>query len=164
MDIHEAFKLVLSTPKQWADKLLEDISEEDSMVRGKDGLNHIRWLAGHLCYISRTIASGLGNAPAFDEEERYKALFDWQTRPSSDARSYPSLEEIMNNYSTFHQAGLDAIERLSDADMEKEIQITDDWKEKTGDFIIGFAQHQAYHVGQIAVVRSKVLGRKGLFD
>ena len=53
---------------------------------------------------------------------------------------------------------------MSDADMEKEIQITDDWKEKTKDFVIRFAQHQAYHVGQIAVVRSKVLGRKGLFD
>jgi hypothetical protein len=163
MDVREVLKLVLSTSKQWADKQLEDISEEDSMVSGKDGLSHIRWQAGHLCHGARMIAAALGNAPEFDDGERYKALFDWQTSPSSDAGSYPSLEEIKNHYSTFHQAGLDAIDKLSDADIDKEIQVTDEWKEKTGNFVIGFAQHQAYHVGQIANVRAKVLDRKGLF-
>ncbi len=163
MDVRNAMKEALSTSKEWADKLVEDISDEESMVRGNDGLNHIKWLTGHLCVSTRMIACGLGSEPQFDEVDRYSKLFDWNTSPLSDARSYPTLAEIMKHYDRFHRAALEAIDGLADDDLGKEIEIMDGWKAETGKFVIGLAQHQAYHVGQIADVRSKVLGRKGLF-
>ncbi len=163
MDVREVMKTALSTSKEWRDKLLEDISEEDSMVRGMDGLNHIKWLAGHLCEGAGIIASGLGNEPDFDEKDRYAKLFEWGTTPVNDAESYPKLDEIKKHHDRFHEAALEAIDRLSDADLEKEIRITAEWKLKTVEFVIVFTQHQAYHIGQIADVRTKVLGRKGLF-
>jgi len=163
MDVRDSFKIVLSTSKEWADKLLEDISEEDSMAGAQSGLNHIKWLTGHLCQSTRMLARALGEEPEFDKADLYKELFDWSTTPVSSADSYPPLDEIKKHYSRFHLAAIDAIDKLSDADVEKEIQLTGEWKDKIGNFVISFAQHQAYHVGQIATVRSKVLGRKGLF-
>lgn len=163
MDAREAMKMALSTSKEWADKLLADITEEESMERGKDGLNHIKWLAGHLCIGTRMIASALGHKPEFDDEERYSELFDWNTAPLSDAACYPTLGEIKKHYDRFHQAALDAIDKIKEPDFGKEIKVTDEWKVKTGEFVIGFAQHQAYHAGQMAAVRTKVLGRKGIF-
>lgn len=138
MDVRDAMKKGLSTLKEWGDKLLEDISEEDSMVRGRDGLNHIKWLAGHLCDGTRMIASGLGNEPDFDERERYAMLFEWGTAPLDEAELYPRLGEIRKRHDKFHAAALEAIDKLSDDELEKEIEVTDDWKVKTVDFVVGF--------------------------
>lgn len=163
MDVRESLKTTLDTSKKWADELLKDISEEDSMVTGADGLNHIKWQVGHLCRGTWMIADALGSKIEFDGSSKYKELFDWTTIPSDDAAIYPPLEEISSKYADFHSAALDAIGKLSDDDLAKELQITEEWKEQAWKFVIGFAQHQAYHVGQIAAIRTKVLKRKGLF-
>lgn len=163
MNARDAMKMALSTSKEWGDKLLADISEEDSMVRGKDGLSHIRWLAGHLCHGARMIAAGLGREPDFDENDRYSQLFAWGTVPLDDRELYPPLDEIRKNHDRFHAAALEAIDALSDDALEREIEVMAGWKTRISEFLIGFAQHQAYHVGQIADVRSKVLARGGIF-
>lgn len=163
MDVHDSLMETLDTSKRWADELLKDISEEDSLATGADGLNHIKWQVGHLCRGTWMIADALGSKIEFDDAAKYKELFDWSTLPSSDASVYPPLTEITGLYADFHKTALDAIGGLSDDDLVKELQITDEWKEQAWKFVIGFAQHQAYHVGQVAAIRTKVLQRKGLF-
>jgi len=76
---------------------------------------------------------------------------------------YPKFAEVREWWDKFHEASLIAIDSASDEFLTKEMQITKQWSERIDKFIVFMGLHQTYHAGQIAQVRSKVIGRKGAF-
>ncbi|MFH1894118.1 MAG: DinB family protein [Candidatus Zixiibacteriota bacterium] len=163
MEAVDSLKSGYVSIKQWVDKLLEDVTEEESVQRGKDLMNHIRWQVGHLCVSTKLLVKGLGGDTEFEGSERYSKLFDFGVEFAEDPSLFPALRELIDNYGMMHSRAVSALDGVSADDLDEVIQITDEWKESRGRLIMFMTLHDAYHAGQIGAIRAKVLGRKGVF-
>jgi len=150
---HLLYKLKFN--QQVMKKLLDDITEEESMVRGEHGQNHIRWLAGH---IFRSDLHGLIILGIDDGSyEKYGKLFGMGSVISDDPKAYPSMAEVRKMLYKSHDRLFETISKSSDADLEK--QITDGGNKRPAWQALTFlAMHEFYHAGQIVYIR-KLLGR-----
>jgi len=149
--------------KEWVDKLLDDVSEEESVKRGKDLMNHIKWQVGHLFVSTQLLVKSLGGDVEFEGNERYSKLFDFGVEFAEDPSVLPPFRELRGNFDLMYNRAVSIIDGLSADDLDEVVDITDEWKESRGRLIMLMTLHAAYHAGQIGTIRTKVLGRKGVF-
>jgi len=140
-------------------QLIDDVTEEESTVRGAEKFNHIRWLVGHILYSDNAALEMLGY-----KDEKYKEmakLFGGGSEISNDSGVYPSMSELRRRIYDFHEKGIAFVEGLSQAALDKE---TDAWgkKQPVWQLVSFLWMHEFYHAGQIVNVR-KILGRKRPF-
>ncbi len=140
-------------------KLLDDITETESMVRGEHGLNHIRWLAGH---IFRSDLHSFRNLGLDDGSfEKYASRFGGGSVISDNPGHYPSMAEVREMLYKSHDRLFDVISKSSDTDLEKEIDDHGN-KRPVWQALTFLAMHEFYHDGQIVNIR-KILGRERPF-
>ena len=138
-----------------AKKLLDDISEEDSMARGSDGFNHIRWQVGHMLYAD-TYALSLVHDELKSNNE-FDKIFGGGSVCSDNPSDYPAYAELRDHLFAVYDLLGEAVENASEADLSK---IAGEGKDaepvwKTITFMM---MHDFYHCGQVVHIR-KVLGR-----
>ncbi|SYZ72057.1 conserved hypothetical protein [Candidatus Zixiibacteriota bacterium] len=139
-------------------KLLDDITEEESMIRGEGGFNHIRWLTGHLYGSDGYSFSLLG---VEDEATgKYSKIFGGGSVVSDDPAVYPSMADIRDRLYKSHDKLMEVIEAAPDGDLEKEIG--GERKQPVWQGLTFLAMHEFYHAGQIVHIR-KMLGRSRPF-
>lgn len=162
MDAKHVLTESMKATKDWADQILKDISEADSIARGQDQMNPIKWLVGHLCVSSRFIVTGLGKEMQLPAGDTYSKMFEWGSVVADDPAVYPPLADVKERFNRAFEAVMKVMGETSEADLDKEREFAPGWKATTGQFLMFMGLHQAYHVGQMAAVRTKVLKRKGL--
>lgn len=163
MEAIDALKSGYVAINEWIGKILEDVSEDDSVQRGKDKVNHIKWQVGHLCLSASGLVKALGGDGEFEGRERYTKVFDYGAELNDDPSVYPPMNEVKANFDLMNSRVVEAMDGFSAADLDGVVKFSDDWKDSRGKMIMFLTLHHAYHGGQIGAVRTKVLARKGVF-
>ncbi|HOD67137.1 MAG TPA: DinB family protein [candidate division Zixibacteria bacterium] len=141
--------------------LLDDITEEESMVRGRDSLLHIRWLTGHLVYNVNHVLAMIGSLPVMLPSS-YKQLFDRGSAITNDPKAYPSLAALRSELLDLHDRLIDVLPGVSDDDLDEPLPKDAGFNAVRLNAASFMCMHTFYHCGQIAMIR-RVLGRERSF-
>ncbi|MCP4705064.1 MAG: hypothetical protein GY865_10670, partial [candidate division Zixibacteria bacterium] len=103
----ENLKKLLQSNHDMIKKLVDDISEEESMRHDYEHCNHIRWQTGHLVDCTRLILKIFGENADFPEE--WTKLFGYGSKLYDNASIYPSMEEVKQSLYTHFDKILTAL-------------------------------------------------------
>jgi hypothetical protein len=136
---------------------LANVGEEDSMVRGADGMNHIRWQVGHLAATNHLLATILGDTPPLPDNADYDKLFGYGSEVLDDPAVYPSLADLKALHQTTYEQARTNLAAFDDTRLQEETQISPQWTETFGRAVLFLCHHTTYHAGQISAIRAKIL-------
>jgi hypothetical protein len=139
---------------------LEGISHADSLKQSPTGENCLNWVLGHLVCIYNNSLPLFGAEPVRDKASL--ARYDRGTKPLTDSREAMQLGELLEIWSEAAlrvQKGLDSLDarRLEAA---APFSPNKDPNETVRSLITTILFHQAYHAGQLGVLRH-VAGKPG---
>lgn len=161
MDRKSDLQFLLDSNQTAVRRLIDDVSEEESLVRGKDDLQHIRWCTGHLVYGAYLLLKTLGIEDPMPEG--WHDLFCYGCEFQDDGSRYPSMAALRERLSAYHEQINSRIADLSDADLEGTLASKPPFENMNAiSTSLLLCKHEFYHAGQIAVMR-RILGRERTF-
>ncbi|HEX5105779.1 MAG TPA: DinB family protein [Pirellulaceae bacterium] len=159
----ERLRRQLVAVRQNSERLLADFrAPEEWTFQVHPSCNHALWFAGHMA-ISDNFFLSLVAPDRSQPSPEYQAKFGMGSQPTNQPEAYPAPEVVLQAMRERRQALLEALDRLSDADLAR--------KTPAGapDFLPDVASvfelaiwHEGQHSGQVTVAR-RVLGHKPLF-
>lgn len=123
-------------------KNLKDISHEESLISPEKGGSCINWILGHLIYNKDFALETLGIERITGKQ--YEELYNSGTK--SKPGNAIALDELIKLFNEGHEKLITA---LAEKDLTGEEQIGT---------IAGLAFHEAYHAGQIGLLR-RIIGK-----
>ena len=157
MKLNETLVEALKASDRILTTFLQDITEEDSLVRGGDEINHVRWQLGHAAVSHWNLAAMVGTPPAWEDAQLYKRLFARGSELSEDVSEYPSLAKLRARYEEAMEAAMANLRQLDEERLHEMIDLTEQWRMELYQAVLFLSHHVAYHAGQIAILRAKVL-------
>lgn len=163
MSIAAHIKDALELPDMVVRRYLEDLTDDDLLVRPLENMNHIAWQLGHLItgenfHINQVCADSMPALPPGFAEKHVD-----QTAASDDPSQFLKKEEYLRVMREQRAGTLAALERLSDEQLAQESPESIRYFGPTvGSVFAGESAHWMMHAGQWAVVRRK-LGKPPLF-
>jgi len=130
---------------------IDGITTEDSTKRMNENINHIAWLTGHIVSCRYMLCGMLG----VQVSEPYPELFGNLKTIQEDV-TYPSLTELVNVLPEITEQLISKLNSMSEEDFRK-----DAFGGKLIDIVLFFTYHEAYHIGQIGILR-KALGYEAI--
>lgn len=163
MNAHGAIRNALASAEMISTAYLNDLSDDDLLVRPVPGTNHIAWQLGHLIAAENGMVEETcpGSMPALPSGFREK--HDKETAGSDDRKAFLSKDEYLRLFKQQREATLKALEKMSETDLDR--PAPDRFRQyidTAGGVFVMQASHWLMHAGQWAVVRRK-LGRPPLF-
>lgn len=163
MNAHGALHNALATAEMISLGYLNDLSDDDLLVRPVPGANHIAWQLGHLIISENAMVDGTcpGSMPALPADFGEKHSKDTAAR--DDRQAFLTKDEYVRLYRQQREATLKALDTLSEADFDRPAPEPFRAYAPTAGAVFGMqASHWLMHAGQWAVIRRK-LGRPPLF-
>ena len=115
--------------------------------------NHLLWNIGHLANTYQW-ATGLISGEKGSCPESFNPLFGGKSKPTPDAKTYPSLTEVKKHFDAEYNRFVTVAEKLPDAELSKSIADKTGGFAKDGvDLINKMAWHDGWHSGQISSLR-----------
>jgi hypothetical protein len=137
----------------------EGITAEDSLVSPPAGGNCINWVGGHIVASRNSVLALLGaeRVGSPDQWDRYARGTEPITSPSDGV----PWEEIRAAFETSQERFREALSRATPDDLAAPLpeDANPFGVESVGQMLAAFAFHEAYHVGQLGVLR-RVAGRE----
>lgn len=162
MKAQDAIRHALISTKNMLGLFLSDLSDADLLVRPVPKANHIAWQLGHL--IASEAGMGGGYLPAGTYPELPAGFVERHNKEASAKDTgFATKAEYLDLFNRVRQATIDAVGKLSDADLDK--PLTGRMAEmvpNVGGLLLLNADHVMMHAGQFTVVRRK-LGKPVLF-
>jgi len=141
-------------------KVLDGVSEEDSMHQLFADMNHIRWQTGHMLGGAQSMLRVLKEDAVTTEKD--KKLFGGGSQISGEASLYPEFSKLRDElYATWDKVNL-AIDKTTDEFLEEEITFSEQWKPTRMEALIFLIAHEFYHTGQV-VLTLRSLGKERPF-
>ena len=160
MKVKEQLQYMVNVNKTVAGRLLDDMTDEESLVLVDKIPNHIRWQAGHMVYSNGFALTQLGNND--QDWQKYGKTFGGGSEIADDPSAYPPIAELRETLYRFYDRELELLENISDAELEKDVG--DEGKPMPAWKRFSFmCMHDFYHAGQIMQIR-RALGRARPFD
>ncbi len=160
MNAKDAIKLSIDSGTMVTTMYLEDLSDADMLKRPCPGCNHINWQVGHLI-ASENHMLGMSAPQAVKPlPAGFAEKYTNDTAPSDDPNTFCTKAELMAAHKEQRDATLAALDKTSDADLEKPSGV--EWAPNVAALYSMQGSHWLMHAGQWAVVRRQ-LGRKPLF-
>lgn len=160
MNKKENLKNLLKSNQEAVKKLLDDVTEEESMNRFNQPINHIRWQTGHILFYADMVAILLGNKSEISE--KWSKLFRGGDELNDNASVYPAMTEIRNKlYATYDRMNK-ALNDIEPDVLDEEKELYPGWTGNPMEGILMLCTHEFYHAGQITMLR-KMLGRERPF-
>jgi uncharacterized damage-inducible protein DinB len=138
------------------DKCLTAITPEEALRQPSPHSNHAVWILGHMIWARATVLHFVGkewSRPWFPLFVRGAAL--------KEPAAYPAWQELIDAWQEINVALERALDEAPEAVLDRpsppEIPSTD---KKVSGLAVFFADHEAYHVGQISYL-AKWLGHAG---
>lgn len=125
---------------------LEDISDDQALLRPNDQTNHYNWLLGHVT----TCRFMLANAIGLQVENPHGDLYFKEL----GNHHYKTIADIQDQWTKISARLMDY---LSDLSREELDACVDGMPVSRLDLIVFYQYHEAYHLGQMGLLR-KVLG------
>jgi uncharacterized damage-inducible protein DinB len=163
MNAHDAIKAASVVPGFLWKTYIEDLTDEELLVRPVEGANHIKWQLGHVIASQVGLVESVcpGKLPALPEG--FAAKYTKDTAQSDDPRAFDSKADLIRIAEEQNAAAMKALDSLSDADLEKPIPEKYQMCGPTvAHLFTMLPAHWTMHAGQWAVTRRK-LGKPPLF-
>jgi hypothetical protein len=163
MQARDAIRTALTSTQEILSWYLSDLSDADLLMRPAPGANHIAWQLGHLINAERGMGSQIpgvaySELPAGFDQQHEKA-----TAAQDPPRGFGTKEQYLGLFKKIRGASLEAVGKLSDADLDRPTQgQMAKFAPTLGALLILMANHTMMHAGQFSVVRRK-LGKPVLF-
>ena len=141
-------------------KAIDGVTEEESLERGRDNTNHIRWITGHLLGSTGMAVKLLKGQTSYPQE--WNQLFIRGAEFSEDPSVYPSMEDLRVNLKQAYSELRAAVNKCEIEYLETEREIFPGWTTTPAKAVMFLLRHEFYHMGQIATLR-RILGRERLF-
>ncbi|MDN5205573.1 DinB family protein [Fulvivirgaceae bacterium BMA10] len=128
----------------------DKLSDKLALSRASDNSNHINWLLGHVLHCRFMLANMIGLQEVNPLGDQYfKAI---------EHKDYPGIDEIRQHWPQISEKLLNKISSMSNEDLDTRPAEN---KPSLSDIISFFIYHEAYHLGQIGIVR-KIIGMEAL--
>jgi len=163
MNARDAIKAAFPQSDMIVQAYLGDLTDDELLVRVVDGSNHIAWQLGHLInserhMIEQTVPGSMPPLPDGFADKHSK-----ETAGSDDRSAFLSKDEYLELYQQQRAATLQALDSLSDDDLDKPGPESLQQIAPTVAAVFTMQPtHWLMHAGQWAVIRRK-LGRPPLF-
>ena len=133
--------------------VIEHFTDEESNKRlnGDSNVNHVKYLAGHLLNSNY----GLAIMAGLDIQVKWNELFAVMGASSAkDDYPYPDIEEIKAEWNQLHPQLKAALSEFTAEDLSKVPPAPFDQIAESNVNLWAFINHhQAYHIGQIGILR-----------
>jgi len=138
---------------------LADVTDDDAAVWPEPAGNAIAWIAGHMMYVRQAFAGAFGKGPFLSPE--MTVLFKRGNKPTSDT-VLPKLSELRPVFESSHAALVEVVTGLDEETLAKKAPFSPggDPNETVGSLTLKIVVHEAYHAGQLGVVR-RLVGKAG---
>jgi hypothetical protein len=163
MNARQAIRINIDSANMIAQGYLKDLSDAELLVRPVPGANHTAWQRGHLLASQHDMVETTcpGSMPALPAGFAEKYTND-TAKLDAPAAFHPKAV-YMNVHEQLHAATLKALDKLSDADLDKPApEKFRSFVKTIGELFSMQGTHLLMHAGQWAVTRRK-LGRQPLF-
>jgi hypothetical protein len=142
-------------------RLLADVSHEDSIRETEPAGNCINWIVGHVIVARGKLLTVLGFEPVWYKNQT--AVYGGGDVGKFSVEMAKSLPELLRLLDETMNALTETLSRVEAALLEPCDQLPHVSEGGTvADRVGAFACHEAYHVGQIGLLR-RLLGKPGLF-
>ena len=160
MNSIEAIQNTIQTADMVAQSYLNDLTDEEMMVRPHADCNHINWQVGHLIQSDHDMASGCIGDALPPLPDGFAEKYSKDHSKSDDASAFCSKAELMDVFQKQRQAILGELAKLSDADLDQPApEAMQSYAPTWGAAFNMIGSHWMMHVGQWVVVR-RILGRE----
>jgi uncharacterized damage-inducible protein DinB len=132
---------------------IEGFSDADGLVQPTGGGNCANWVLGHIVATRHTILSILSRHPIWTEAE--VDMYKRGSAPILAGSQAISLTKILRDFDRSQERIIEALKGLSSEDLAKPI---DD--ESMDSRLLFLHFHEAYHAGQIGLLR-RIVGKEG---
>ena len=162
MKAQDAIRTALTSTKNILNMYLADLSDADLLVRPVPHANHIAWQLGHLIAAERGMVSE--NIPGVKYPELPAGFAERHNKETAGKDTgFGTKAEYLDLFNKVRQTTMDAVGKLSDADLDKPTAGRVAQMAPTlGHLLLLNADHAMMHAGQFSVVRRK-LGKPVLF-
>jgi hypothetical protein len=163
MNFQDSIHSALSGADFLVARYLDDLTDEEILVRPVPDANHIAWQLGHLISAERHLieAAAPGSMPELPAgfAEGYKK----DTATSDDRAQFLTKQEYLDLAKSIRAATLKTLDGLSATDFDKPVAgRVPPFVKRAGDCFTIIANHWALHAGQWVILRRK-LRRERLF-
>ena len=141
--------------------VLDGFSDEETNLRleGFPKVNHVKYLAGHLLNSQYGIAKIAGLNPEVRWNELLAVMGQSQAK---DDIPYPGIEEIIGEWNSLYLPAREGLLNLTADQLSgKAPQPFDAVSDSLGELWAFVSHHQAYHIGQIGILR-RALGKSAM--
>lgn len=163
MNARQALKEAMNTPGMIANMYLQDLTDEDLLVRPVEGANHIAWQLGHLINSEHKMVELVcpGTMPPLPEG--FGDKYTTETAASDNQADFHTKEELLKCMNEQRAGTLAALDKLTDDDLDAPApEMLKRIAANVGGIFSMQPTHWSMHAGQWVVVRRK-LGRPPLF-
>ncbi len=160
MNSREAIRIHLDLAESVCRGYLEDLTDEELLVRPCAGANHINWQVGHLvasehqhmCQVPGNVPPGL--------PEGLAARYSRETAALDVPGAFLKKADLLAAHASQREAALALLNEQSDTDLDRSTSVP--YAPTVGAIFSLLGSHWLMHSGQWAVTR-RLLGRKPLY-
>ena len=138
---------------------IADVTDDEASVWPQPAGNAIAWLVGHMMFVRQAFAGAFGKERFLSPE--MTELFKRGSKPTP-ATALPSLSELRPIFERSHAALVEVVSGLDEETLAKKAPFSPggDPNETVGSLMLKIVVHEAYHAGQLGVVR-RLVGKAG---
>lgn len=149
----QLLKMQLGATRSVLKKNVDGLTHEESLVAPSDGGNCANWVAGHLVRAYDDFLDSIGQDRVLSEEE--SAPYKRGCAPLTDPTEAIGLDRLLEAFDESHHRTMQAISSLPDDRWTDPAPYSpgNNPEETLGSLLYVLAFHQAYHVGQLGILR-----------
>jgi len=156
MTAKDAIKFLLVSTQKWVHQYVSDLSDDDLLVRPVPAANPIAWQLGHM--IASEVMYFQAKVPGVAPVELPAGFAERhanETAAKDPPTGFLKKDEYLALFDRVRGATLAAVDRLSDADLDKESG-WGDYAPTVGTLLLRIGDHDMMHAGQFTVLRRKL--------
>jgi uncharacterized damage-inducible protein DinB len=132
---------------------VKGLSHEESLIQPPRGGNCLNWVAGHVVANRNFILGLVGEQPIWSEAEM--EAYKRGSAPIKDSSRARKFEDIVADFTRSQERLRAGLSRLTEEDLARK-----KGDETVGDTLHFLQFHEAYHVGQMGLLR-RMAGKEG---
>ena len=163
MSIANHIKTTLNLPTGVVQMYLQDLTDEQLLMRPHGKANHIAWQLGHLITAEHNLNNMVcpGSMPALPDG--FAEKHTKETSASDDKSAFCTKDEYLKAMEEQRAGTLALLDRLSDEELERPAPETiHEFGSTVGAVIAGQSAHWMMHAGQWVIVRRQI-GKEAIF-
>jgi len=137
-------------------KYLDDVTDDEMLVRAVPGSNHLAWQLGHLVASERSLLEAIG-ADVPDLPEGFAEKHGKENASSDDPGDFLTKSEYFELMQQMHHAAETAIDKTDEAGLDEPTpEKLRGFFPNVGAVLLMAGSHEMMHAGQIAAIRRKL--------